>query len=104
MVQLTRIANVVFFVIVIEQTAILKGHSGLVKGVTWDPVGKFLASQSDDRTLKIWRTSDFTCEATIKEPFEECGGTTHVLRLSWSPDGLYLGLSFGFVSSLTTVN
>lgn len=70
----------------------LKGHTGLVKGVTWDPVGKFIASQSDDRTLKIWRTSDFTCEATIKEPFEECGGTTHVLRLSWSPDGLYLGI------------
>jgi protein HIRA/HIR1 len=28
-----------------EQLAVLKGHSGLVKGVTWDPVGKYLASQ-----------------------------------------------------------
>lgn len=70
--------------------AILKGHTGLVKGVTWDPVGKFMASQSDDRTVKIWKTSDWTCQNTITEPFEECGGTTHVLRLSWSPDGLYL--------------
>ena len=29
----------------VEQVAVLKGHSGLVKGVTWDPVGKYLASQ-----------------------------------------------------------
>ena len=28
-----------------EQIAVLKGHTGLVKGVTWDPVGKYLASQ-----------------------------------------------------------
>lgn len=70
--------------------ATLKGHTGLVKGVTWDPVGKFLASQSDDRSVKIWKTSDWTIQTTITEPFEECGGTTHILRLSWSPDGQYL--------------
>jgi protein HIRA/HIR1 len=70
--------------------ATLKGHSGLVKGVSWDPVGKFLASQSDDRSVKIWKTSDWTIQNSITEPFEECGGTTHILRLSWSPDGQYL--------------
>lgn len=70
--------------------SMLKGHTGLVKGVTWDPVGKFLASQSDDRSVKIWKTSDWTCQSTITEPFEDCGGTTHILRLSWSPDGQYL--------------
>uniref|UniRef100_A0A336MWY4 Protein HIRA n=1 Tax=Culicoides sonorensis TaxID=179676 RepID=A0A336MWY4_CULSO len=70
--------------------AILKGHTGLVKGVTWDPVGKFLASQSDDKTVRIWKTLDWTSQSTITEPFEECGGTTHVLRLAWSPDGQYL--------------
>lgn len=72
------------------RAAWLRGHTGLVKGVAWDPVGKFIASQSDDRTVRIWRTTDWTCQSTISEPFEECGGTTHVLRLSWSPDGLYL--------------
>lgn len=61
-----------------------------MKGVTWDPVGKFIASQSDDRSVKIWKTSDWTIQNTITEPFEECGGTTHILRLSWSPDGQYL--------------
>lgn len=70
--------------------SILKGHTGLVKGVTWDPVGKFLASQSDDKTVRLWKTQDWSCQTTISDPFEECGGTTHVLRLSWSPDGQYL--------------
>lgn len=70
--------------------SILKGHTGLVKGVTWDPVGKYLASQSDDRSVRIWKTSDWKCDSTITGPFAECGGTTHVLRLSWSPDGQYL--------------
>ncbi|EPY87006.1 protein HIRA isoform 1 [Camelus ferus] len=70
--------------------ATLRGHSGLVKGLTWDPVGKYIASQADDRSLKVWRTLDWQLETSITKPFDECGGTTHVLRLSWSPDGHYL--------------
>uniref|UniRef100_A0A665U5T6 Protein HIRA n=1 Tax=Echeneis naucrates TaxID=173247 RepID=A0A665U5T6_ECHNA len=68
----------------------LRGHTGLVKGLTWDPVGKYIASQADDHSLKVWRTVDWQMEANITKPFSECGGTTHVLRLSWSPDGQYL--------------
>ena len=38
-----------------EQVAVLKGHSGLVKGVTWDPVGKYLASQVSKQWNKfLW--------------------------------------------------
>lgn len=65
----------------------ITGHTGLVKGVSWDPVGRYLASQSDDKTVRLWRTSDWREETIVKEPFKECGGTTHVLRLNWSPDG-----------------
>jgi len=68
----------------------IKGHTGMVKGVTWDPVGKYLASQSDDKTLRVWRTSDWQQETIVTEPFAECSGTTHVLRLNWSPDGHYV--------------
>uniref|UniRef100_A0A4W3ITK3 Protein HIRA n=1 Tax=Callorhinchus milii TaxID=7868 RepID=A0A4W3ITK3_CALMI len=73
-----------------EIIATLRGHSGLVKGLTWDPVGKYIASQADDRSLKVWRTLDWQLETNITKPFDECAGTTHVLRLSWSPDGHYL--------------
>ena len=71
-------------------TATLKGHTDMVKGVTWDPVGKYLASQSTDKTLRVWRRNDWKEEVCIKAPFEKCGSTTHVLRLSWSPDGKYI--------------
>nr|XP_057925501.1 protein HIRA [Doryrhamphus excisus]XP_057925502.1 protein HIRA [Doryrhamphus excisus]XP_057925503.1 protein HIRA [Doryrhamphus excisus] len=73
-----------------EMVVCLRGHTGLVKGLTWDPVGKYIASQADDHSLKVWRTVDWQMEANITKPFNECGGTTHVLRLSWSPDGQYL--------------
>ncbi|CAD0197015.1 unnamed protein product [Chrysodeixis includens] len=73
-----------------EMVCVLNGHTGLVKGVAWDPVGKYLASQSDDKSLRVWKTADWAQEVIITEPFEECGGTTHVLRLSWSPDGQYV--------------
>ncbi|KAG9331349.1 hypothetical protein JZ751_019348 [Albula glossodonta] len=73
-----------------EMVTALKGHTGLVKGLTWDPVGKYIASQADDHSLKVWRTMDWQLETNITKPFSECGGTTHVLRLSWSPDGQYL--------------
>ena len=73
-----------------QKLATVTGHRGLVKGVTWDPVGKYLASQSDDKSVRIWRTSDWSEEKTITEPFRRCGGTTHILRLSWSPDGRYI--------------
>ena len=68
----------------------ITGHTGLVKGVSFDPVGKFMASQSDDKSLKIWRTSDWKEEHCLTDPFVDCGGTTHVLRLNWSPDGQVL--------------
>ncbi|CAH0406290.1 unnamed protein product [Chilo suppressalis] len=73
-----------------EMVCVLNGHTGLVKGVAWDPVGKYLASQSDDKSLRVWKTTDWAQETVITDPFEECGGTTHVLRLSWSPDGQYV--------------
>lgn len=49
----------------------LRGHTGLVKGLTWDPVGKYVASQADDHSLKVWRTVDWQMEANITKPFNE---------------------------------
>jgi len=43
----------------------------MVKGVAWDPIGKYLASQSDDRTVRIWRTYNWKAETVVSEPFKE---------------------------------
>jgi len=32
-----------------------KDHTHFVQGVAWDPLGAFLATQSSDRTAKVWR-------------------------------------------------
>lgn len=50
---------------------ILKGHKGAVKGVTWDPAGRFLATHSDDLGVRIWRTADWQIEATISKFFPD---------------------------------
>ncbi|CAM9333134.1 unnamed protein product [Chrysoparadoxa australica] len=66
----------------------LEGHSGWVKGVTWDPVGKYLASSSEDRCVVVWRVGgNWDAVAKISEPFVKSTEQTFFRRLSWSPDG-----------------
>lgn len=50
-------------------------HQGFVKGVCWDPVGEFLATGSDDRSVRIWRTTDWSLEAEVRKPFDHSPGT-----------------------------
>ena len=39
-------------------------HQGFAKGVAWDPLGSYLASQGDDG-VRVWRTSNWAQEAHI---------------------------------------
>jgi len=91
----------------VERLQVLDLHRGFVKGVCWDPVGEFLATASDDRSVKIWRTSDWGLEAEVEKPFEASPGTffrrlRYVTILfgiksltvcSWSPDGAHITAS-----------
>ena len=65
----------------IERIVKLDQHQGFVKGVCWDPVGEFLATQSDDKSVKIWRTTDWELEAEVRKPFEDSPGSTFFRRL-----------------------
>lgn len=62
---------ILFLALSLEIVTTLKGHTGLVKGLTWDPVGKYIASQADDHSLKVWRTMDWQLETNITKPFNE---------------------------------
>jgi len=63
-----------------NQVAVLSGHTGWVKSVTFSSDGTFLASGSDDKTIKLW---DVQTGGVIKT-FH--GHTGWVVSVSISPD------------------
>lgn len=61
----------------------LKGHTNEINTVKWDPSGKFLASCSDDFSVKIWDVSLDASKACIFD-FREHKKEVNTIR--WSPD------------------
>nr|UXY87171.1 hira [Cryptomonas sp.] len=73
----------------------LLGHEGWVKGICWDPTGRFLASQSDDKKIIIWKSSSWKTIKIIKinskKPFDNKELRSNFFsRLSWSTCGRYI--------------
>ena len=56
-----------------------------MKGVVWDPVGKYLASQSDDRSVVIRTVEGWETASVAKEPFVKAVWNTFSTRLDWCP-------------------
>lgn len=59
-------------------------HKNMIYSMKLSPNGKYLASGSYDKTIKIWDMATFNCIATLK------GHTSSVYSLSFSPDSKYL--------------
>ncbi len=73
-----------------ERLRRIDGHDGFIKGVCFDPIGEYMATASDDRTLKVWKTADWSLATSVTKPFEKSRSQTFFRRPSWSPDGAHL--------------
>ncbi|KAB2005159.1 hypothetical protein ES319_D11G250000v1 [Gossypium barbadense] len=95
---------------------ILDGHFHYVQGVAWDPLSKYVASLSSDRTCQIYINKpksktkgaeklNYICQHTImkaeQQPIDDAKSVKNHLfhdetlpsffrRLAWSPDGSFL--------------
>jgi WD40 repeat protein len=61
-----------------------KGHSWSVNSVTFSPDGKYLASSSYDKTVKLWWVESQKEVTTLQ------GHSSLVFSVAFSPDGKYL--------------
>ncbi len=63
----------------------LKGHSGRVTAIDMSANDKFLASVSDDRSMMLWPTKQFSSKD--HRPSRGNVNYDHGAHLKWSPDG-----------------
>jgi WD40 repeat protein len=72
-----------------REVATLRGHGDVVRSVAFSPDGKFLASGSEDQTVKVWEVGSWQEVATLRH-----GGVgrfwDRVSPVSFSPDGKFL--------------
>ncbi len=62
----------------------LQGHADVVYRIAWSPDGKWLASPSRDKTIRIWDTVLGNVVRILAEH------TDVVVSVAWSPDGRVL--------------
>jgi WD40 repeat protein len=67
-----------------KQVNELQGHSSFVLSIAFSPDGKYLASGSQDNTVKLWSLESQLEVTTLQ-------GHGHFVRsVTFSPDGKYL--------------
>jgi small GTP-binding protein len=63
---------------------VLRGHTKWIGRIAWSPDGSYLASPSEDGTIRIWDAHSGACVHTLH------WHTDQVWSVAWSPDGQHL--------------
>jgi small GTP-binding protein len=58
---------------------VFHGHKKAINRIAWSPDGRYLASPSDDETIRIWDVENGQCMAVLDD-------TEEVLYVAWSPN------------------
>ena len=59
---------------------VLRGHTDWIGRIAWSPDGSYIASPSNDRTIRIWDTRSGKCVRTLEKHIDR------VRSVAWSPD------------------
>ena len=102
----------------LQQLGLLKGHDGVVNGLSWSPDGALLATASDDRTAFVWNILGVSEQQTLAMTPSKTPSTLELFSkyspfssamiqsdhwvkcVSWNMDGSSLALG-GLYSPLT---
>ncbi len=68
----------------LEEVTMLQGHSDYINSVAFSPDGKYLASGSKDKTIKLWNVQSQKQVITLQDD------SLCVYSVAFSPDGKYL--------------
>ena len=68
---------------------VLRQHENYVKGVSFDPLGKYLLSSGSDNLLCVWDADTWTLAEKLEGPMKDSQDVSCSLfrRVSWAPDG-----------------
>jgi small GTP-binding protein len=81
---------------------VLKGHSDTINQLVWSPDGNYLASPSEDDSIRIWDSNTGECIKILENKIEETQsnlfgahinnirGPMGAIIVDWSPDGSML--------------
>lgn len=72
----------------ISPRKILNGHTSYVRGLAYDPIGRYLISSGSDNRIIVWDIeNDYSVLRVLEEPLRNSPDNGIYRRISWSPDG-----------------